>query len=130
MTNFALSNSSKRRREGIDPRLIEIDDLAIQITTVDFGHPAHSGLRTADEQKALFDNKKSKCDGYDKLSAHQKGKALDFYAYVDGRASWNKLHLSMVAAAYLQAASMLGYKLQWGGLWENFKDYPHVQLID
>jgi hypothetical protein len=40
---FKLSNSSKQRREGVDPRIIEISDLAIQISVVDFGHPADLG---------------------------------------------------------------------------------------
>ena len=127
---FKLSNSSKQRRAGVDPRLIAISDLAIQISAVDFGHPADAGKREAERQHQLFLQGKSLCDGYEILSSHQSGKALDFYAYVDGRASWGTEHLAMVAAAFLQAASILGYKLQWGGLWKSFKDYPHVELID
>ena len=114
---FELSNRSKRRRKGVDPRLIAIDDRAIQLTTVDYGHPADSGLRTAERQYEIFSAGNSMCDGNIKKSKHQSGKALDFYAYVDGAASWKHAHLAMVAAAYLQAASELGYKLSWGGLW-------------
>lgn len=125
---FKLSERSKQRRKGVDSRLIEISDLAIQITVIDFGHPADAGLRTAERQKELFDQKSSKCDGYENLSYHQSGKALDFYAYVDGKASWEKEHLAMVACAFLQAASILGYRLEWGGLWP--WDMPHVQLWD
>ena len=125
-----LSDKSKQRREGVDPRLIEISDLAIQITVVDFDHPADAGLRTAERQKELYDQGLSKCDGTVNKSYHQSGKALDFYAYVDGKASWKTEHLSMVACAFLQAASMLGYKLEWGGLWRGFKDMPHVQIKD
>jgi len=127
---FRLSNRSKRRRSGVDPRLIEISDLAIQITVVDFGHPADGGLRSAERQNDMFHLGLSKCDGYKRLSKHQTGKALDVYAYVDGKASWDTEHLAMVAAAFLQAASMLGHKLEWGGLWTSFQDYPHFQLLD
>jgi peptidoglycan L-alanyl-D-glutamate endopeptidase CwlK len=127
---FQLSSKSKQRREGVDPRLIEISDLAIQITVVDFGHPADAGKRTVERQNELYLDGKSKADGYNKLSRHQSGKALDFYAFVDGKASWDTEHLAMVAAAFLQAASILGYKLKWGGLWKSFKDYPHVELVD
>lgn len=141
---FKLSEKSKQRREGVDPRLIEISDLAIQITVIDFGIPRDGGRRTAERQHELFLDKKSKADGYEKLSNHQPaedgyGKALDFYAYVDGKASWEHDHLAMVAAAHLQAASMLGYKLKWGGLWKSRTpkfisgipygwDMPHVEL--
>ena len=127
---FQLSSKSKQRREGVDPRLIEISDLAIQITVVDFGLPADAGKRTAERQNELYLDGKSKVDGYNKLSRHQSGKALDFYAFVDGKASWDTEHLAMVAAAFLQAASILGYKLKWGCLWKSFKDYPHVELVD
>ena len=127
---FKLSKKSKQRREGIDSRLIEISDLAIKITKVDFGHPASSGYRSAEHQKKLYNDGKSKCDGYAKISKHQLGMALDFYAYVDGRASWDEHDLAMVACAFLQAASILGYRLRWGGLFTSFKDYPHVELVD
>lgn len=125
---FKLSERSKKHMRGIDPRLIEIADLAIKITVIDFGIPATGGLRTAEEQNDLYRAAKSKADGYVKISQHQLGDALDFYAYVDDKASWNTEHLATVAAAFLQAASMLGHKLQWGGLWKSFKDMPHVQL--
>ena len=124
---FELSARSKQRRAGIDQCLIDISDLAIQITVMDFGHPADAGLCTAERQNELFFADKSKCDGYAKKSYHQSGKALDFYAYVDGKASWETEHLALVACAFLQAASLLGYKLEWGGLWP--WDMPHVQLV-
>jgi len=138
---FQLSNSSKQRRKGVDPRLIEISDLAIRISLVDFGHPADAGLRLAKRQNQLFLDGKSQCDGYVNLSNHQSGKALDFYAYVNGGASWQYDHLSMVACALLQAASMLGYRIKWGGLWKSenpkFKngipygwDCPHIELME
>lgn len=125
---YKLSRTSKRNRVGVNPKLIEISNLAIRITRVDFGHPSDGGLRTAERQNELFRDKLSKADGYRKLSRHQSGRALDFYAFVDGKASWAPEHLSMVAAAFLQAASLLGYRLEWGGLWRSFRDMPHVQL--
>jgi len=128
MSKFKLSKRSKANREGVDPRLIQISDLAITITRVDFGHGQYAGLREPEEQHALFLEGKSKCDGYEKESFHQSGKALDFYAYVDGAASWKREHLTEVAAAFLQAASLLGYRLQWGGFWP--WDAPHVELVD
>lgn len=134
--SFSLSTKSKKNREGIDSRLVEISNLAIKLTLVDFGHGSTSGLRLAQVQHKLFLDGKSKADGYDKLSFHQSGKALDFYAYVDGGASWQHEHLAMVATAFLQAASILGYKIQWGGLWASKSnslygwDMAHIELID
>lgn len=137
--SFKLSQRSKDNRSGISNELIEINDLAIQITAIDFGVPSDGGLRIAERQKELYDGGFSKADGYINLSNHQSGDALDFYAYVNGKASWESHHLAMVACAHLQAASMLGYKIQWGGFWQRkvpkFKngipygwDMAHIEL--
>lgn len=128
--SFQFSNASANRLQTVDPRLQAIANYALEITKVDFGIPSNGGLRTAEEQNALYHGGKSQLDGYKKKSFHQTGKALDVYAFVNGRASWEKEHLAMVAAAMLQAASELGHKLTWGGLWRNFEDYPHFQLED
>ena len=128
--SFKLSERSKMNMTGVDPRLIKIAEMAIEITRIDFGIPSDGGLRTPERQNELFKAGKSKLDGINRKSEHQKGNALDFYAYVDGKASWEKEHLAQVAAAFLQSASILGYKLNWGGLWESFLDMPHVQLMD
>ncbi len=125
---FQFSQRSLERREGVDRRLIEISDLAIQTSVIDFGIPEFGGLRTQKDQRGLFTQGSSRCDGITNKSFHQTGGALDVYAYVDGKASWEREHLAMVACAMLQAASTLGYKLEWGGLWP--WDMPHFQLVD
>lgn len=127
---FYLSKRSIENSEGVHAELEAVRDRALDLSTIDFGHPEHAGLRTAMEQLELYGALKSKCDGIVKVSKHQSGDALDFYAYVDGRASWDENHLTTVAAAFLQAASELGVKLEWGGHWKDFKDMPHVQRRD
>lgn len=130
MSNFKFGIASKNRLRTVDKRLQEIAGVALSISKVDFGIPSNGGLRTADEQNRLYHNGKSQLDGYKRKSFHQTGKALDVYAYVNGKASWEKEHLAMVACAMLQAASALGYKLEWGGHWINFVDMPHFELSD
>lgn len=127
---FKFSKNSLLNREGVDQRLIDISNLAIQITNVDFGIPKLGGLRTVENQAALFASNKSKADGVVNKSYHQSGKALDVYAYVDGKASWSKQDLAVVGCAMLQAAAELGYKLKWGGLWKSWQDFPHFELQD
>lgn len=144
MSNFSLSSKSKQHREGVDPRLIEISDMAITLTKIDFGHGKYAGARPDEMQNDLFKRGKSKADGYKIRGKHQPakdgyGKALDFYAYINGAASWQPEHLAIVACAFLQAASLLGHKIKWGGLWSSKKetngipygwDMPHIQLVD
>jgi len=127
--SWKLSARSVSRLVGVDPRLKEVALRALELSTIDFGIPKYGGFRSAQEQRALFDDNKSKCDGSIKLSYHQSGNAMDFYAYVNGRASWDEGHLTTVAAALLQAASELGHKVQWGGHWKGWKDMPHLQLM-
>lgn len=136
---FSLSQRSKDRMIDVDSRIIEIINLAITITKIDFGIPKDGGLRTSERQKELFDKGRSKADGTINKSFHQTGKAIDIYAYFDGGASWDADKLTFAATAILQAASILGYNLQWGGLWSSKKknneiqygwDMAHFQLGD
>jgi|TARA_B110000967_G_scaffold93413_1_gene95995 peptidoglycan L-alanyl-D-glutamate endopeptidase CwlK len=128
--SFQLGTNSINNLAGVDGRLIDIADLAIKLTNIDFGIPATGGLRTEEVQAKLFEDGFSKADGVSNKSYHQSGKALDVYAYVDGKASWDKLHLALIAAAMLQASAQLGYELKWGGLWKSWQDMPHFELRD
>lgn len=125
---FKLGNNSLNNRSGVDHRLIEISNRAIQISIIDFGIPSSGGLRTVKDQAKLYTEGVSKADGRTNKSRHQTGRALDVYAYVNGKASWEKEHLAIVAVAMMQAANELGHKLEWGGLWTGFSDFPHFQL--
>jgi len=139
---FELSEKSKANRAGVDSRLIEISDSAIKLTFVDFGHGPYSGLRTVEDQQELHRIGKSPhCDGVNQRSLHQDGKALDFYAYVHGHASWHHPHLMAVACAFYQAAAILRYRIRWGGTWKASNptiidgvtfgwDCPHIELLD
>lgn len=126
---FKFSQRSIDRMAAIHPDLRRVADRAIQITLVDFGIPEFGGRRTADEQRSLFDKDLSKADGTEKLSFHQTGDALDFYAIdpATGKASWDGYLMTHVAAAFLQAAAELYVRLEWGGFWHSFKDMPHIQ---
>ena len=128
--SFKLGKNSINNLVGVDGRLIAIADLAIELTNIDFGIPSTGGLRTEADQAKLFADGVSKADGVNNKSYHQSGKAMDVYAYVDGKASWDKLHLAVIASAMLQASAQLGYKLKWGGLWKSWQDYPHFEIKD
>lgn len=126
---FHLSKSSLRNLDGVHPEMVDVVKLAIQLTKVDFGIPSTGGYRTAEMQNKLFLDKKSNADGYEKKSRHQSGQAVDVYAYVDGKASWEPEHLSMIACAMLEAAIRLDVNMRWGGLWKTFIDMPHFERV-
>ena len=127
---FQLGTNSMKNMEGIDDRLIDIAELAITLSPIDFGIPSSGGFRSTQDQAELYTSGKSKCDGTTNKSYHQTGKALDVFAYVDGKASWDALYLTTIATAMLQSASQLGIELQWGGLWRSWQDLPHFQIKD
>lgn len=123
---------------GVHPDLITIFSEAIKNSPIDFGIPQYGGLRAAAEQNELFQKNLSECDGIINLSNHQSGNALDFYAYLNGKASWDKGHLSMVAAVIMATATRLKKEgkiqseINWGGAFgsDNFQgwDMPHVEI--
>lgn len=127
---FKLSTKSIQNLDGVYSPLFKVIRLALTITKVDFGIPSSGGLRTAEEQQALYKQGKTTLDGYLKVSNHQSGNAFDVFAYVDGKASYEKEHLYEVATAILAAASQLGVPLAWGGHWKDFVDMPHFELAE
>lgn len=126
---YSLSRISESRLDGINPVLKAIVKQAIKTSPIDFGIPLDGGLRTPERQNELFKKGVSKADGYKKKSYHQTGKAFDIYAYVDGKASWNKDHLTTIARHIQEVAkTMFNVNLEWGGDWKSFKDMPHFQI--
>lgn len=131
---YQLSKKSKKVLDTVDSRLIEIIEEAINLTPIDFGIPPTGGKRTAEEQHVLFEKGWSKCDGYKKKSYHQSGKAVDVYAYVNGKASWEVHHLNLIAGVILTVAKQKGVNLRWGGTFGskdfNGWDKPHFEIRD
>lgn len=133
-----FSKRSDERMSGVHGDLITIFNEALKNSPIDFGIPEYGGLRTAEGQNSLFLKGLSQCDGFDSKSYHQTGKALDFYAYVNGKASWEKHHLAMVAGVILSTAKRLkksgrvSVELTWGGTFgsDDFTgwDMPHMQV--
>ena len=140
---YQFSKASMNNMKGVHPELVVIMQEAIKNSLIDFGVPSTGGVRTAAQQKALFDIYKSDCDGKVKLSMHQLkkdgyGHAVDFYAYVNGEASYDRVHLGMVASVIMSTAKRLkkagkvSIELYWGGQFasSDFKgwDYPHIEI--
>lgn len=126
--------------EGVDPRLVQVFRQAIKVSPIDFGIPELGGLRTEEQQKELYALGRTKpgrivtkADGVNRKSRHQSGRALDVYAYVNKKASWDETHLAIIAGVILSTANRLGYKVKWGGTFgsSNFKgwDTPHFEII-
>jgi peptidoglycan L-alanyl-D-glutamate endopeptidase CwlK len=144
---YNLSKRSEERISGIHPLLQVIIKKAIASPDCpeDFGIPQYGGLRTTDDQQALYAKGRTDftthqrpvtyVDGINKKSNHQAkddgyGHAFDVYIYchIKKKASWNVERLTKLARHLIRIAAMNGVDLSWGGDWKSFKDYPHFEM--
>lgn len=120
--SFILSDKSRKKLEGVHPKLIMVVERALSLSEVDFG--VSEGVRSLERQKELVAAKKSLTMN----SKHLRGHAVDVYAFVDGQVSWKQEYYKQIAKAFKQAAKELDVKIKWGGDFQNFFDGPHFQI--
>jgi peptidoglycan LD-endopeptidase CwlK len=118
--SFRLSDRSLSMLQGVDEQLVATVKLAILITKIDFG--VICGIRTMEEQRALFDKGASKT----MRSKHLDGKAVDLMAYIGSRGSWELNLYDDIADAMKQAATETGAVLRWGAAWH----VPDIRQYD
>jgi peptidoglycan LD-endopeptidase CwlK len=111
MSNFRLSQRSRKNLVGVKQPLIDVVDLAIQLTKVDFG--VIEGVRTQERQKELVTAGASQTMN----SKHLTGDAVDVMAYVGGRGSWESTLYPVIADAFREAAQTVKVPIRWGGAW-------------
>ena len=140
--SYTLSKLSLSRLEGVHPKLKTVIKLGITNSPYDF--MIVQGLRTAEYQNQLYQQGRTKpgkkvtnCDGYTHKSNHQAkadgfGHAIDFAIYnpnIPGKIEWDNTSKYKAVADHLKKiAEENGIKIEWGGDWKRFKDYPHIEL--
>lgn len=142
---YKFSKNSLERIEGVNPILVTILKEAITDSPFDFGIPRSGGKRTPLKQANLYargrttaqliakgiDNVKGRPDKskitWTLNSYHLTGNAIDIYAYVNGKPSWDMDYLEPIARHLIKVANKHGVILSWGyDLWK--KDGAHLQL--
>jgi len=134
--SYSWGSKSKERMQGVNELLIECATRALSKSKYDFTVPWMGGIRTAEEQKEIFDAGNSKLDGSPgKESYHQSGNALDVIPtgpapYTQSR-KFN--HFAQCMFRSWQEMIYQGEakgRLEWGGLWgESGWDKPHWQIV-
>lgn len=109
---FYLSSTSKSRLAGVNNKLVEVVNLALTLSEVDF--MVTEGLRSKDRQVQLVAEGKSRTLN----SKHITGNAVDLAAVISGKVSWSLSEYYKIALAMKKAANQLGVKLIWGGVWD------------
>lgn len=122
MSDFKLSRRSLERLQGVNPDLVKVVLLAIQLTEVDFG--ITEGVRTIEKQREYYAKGASKTMN----SRHLTGHAVDLAAYIGAEVRWDWPLYHKLADAMKRAANSLNVPIVWGGDWKSFKDGPHFEL--
>lgn len=108
---YKLSRRSRDRLVGVDPQLVDVVNLAIQLTNVDFG--VSEGVRSVQRQRELV----AKGASQTMKSKHIEGLAVDLVAYIGDRISWELALYDNIADAMKMAAQELDVPIRWGGAW-------------
>ena len=139
-----LSKTSLKKLDTCADDLQVIIKEAIKTSMIDFG--ISEGHRTVAKQKEYYKAGKSRCDGVKIKSKHQSKPsiAVDIYAYYNGGAHWDDIHLAYLGGHIMATADMLYQKgkindnLRWGANWDGdgilvydhtLKDLPHFELV-
>ena len=144
-----LGTTSRARLNTCHSDLIEITELAIKRSRIDFG--ISEGMRSIERQKELFTQGKTKIDGVNEKGKHNYSPslALDFYAYhpddeIRSKIAYDKPTLAYIAAIFICCAQELfeageiTHLVRWGGNWDkdgvilldqSFDDMPHIELF-
>ena len=133
MSGFKLGTRSLERAKGVNPLLLDCAMKALAISKYDMTVPWMGGVRTAEEQNGLFKEGNSKADGFDKISYHQTGNALDIIP-VDGGYE-NTRGFNHFAKCMYESWQQKIYEgtakgiLHWGGLFgKDGWDKPHWEI--
>lgn len=130
---YELDKQSRDNLRGVDPLILRIIERAKTISRVDFGIPSNGGLMTPVEQKLLYDIGKSEADGFNIKSRQQEGTAFNVVAYSKGELTWERDKMTHIAVAIMQAATIEGVALEWGGFsdeWGSLNaDTPQFQMV-
>lgn len=122
---YHLGKSSRSELVGVHPDLIRVVVRAIKITEQDF--TVFDGIRSEQDQRALFKRGASQKDGYTRIGKHQPqedglGHAVDLVPWINGRPVWDWDAIYLIADAMVTTARELNVPLRWGGCWKHIND--------
>ena len=121
---YKLSKRSVERLLTCNPDLITIISQAIKNSPIDF--TVLCGHRGEKEQNEAYAKGNSTLKYPKSKHNHYPSEAIDIAPYpID----WNDIDRFKKLSSHIkQIAAWLDIEIEWGGDWENFKDYPHYQL--
>ena len=130
-----FSERSLKRLCGVHPDLQTVMNYVVK----DFDITVISGIRTEEEQKALYAKGRTKpgnivtyMDGVERRSKHQTGNAIDVAPWP---LDWKSIDRFKEMGWYIKGVARMlkeygaiDSDIKWGGDWRKFSDYPHFEL--
>lgn len=125
---YKFGYKSLRNLDGVHPDLVRVAKRAIQKTRIDFG--ISEGVRSKDRQLMLLSQGKTTIENSQHLiQPHTDfGHAIDVFAYINGKANWNRKYYGPIVQTFITEATVLGIQLRFGHLWKDFNDSYHIEL--
>ena len=134
---FRWGKKSSSKLSLLTPNLQKLAHKVLDYNIIDC--LVDDSYRTAEEQDRLYSIGKSKVQWPNSQHNKLPSKAMDLVPVINGIASWNHYHCSVLAGLVLAAAIELGIKLRWGGNWDmdhepitdqDFQDLAHYEELD
>jgi peptidoglycan L-alanyl-D-glutamate endopeptidase CwlK len=130
---YVFGTTSIRRAEGVNTNLFTCARRALSKSKYDMTIPWRGGFRTAEEQNELYKDGSTRADGYDKMSYHQSGNALDIKPCSKDKETINHAYTHFAKLMFREWQRMLIEDssigtLEWGGLWKNSWDIRHYEV--
>ena len=131
---FGMQSRLKRIQLSYNLRWVSREALALGL--MDFA--VICTHRNKQDQNLAFYADKSKVKWPNGKHNSLPAKAMDCVPYINGKASWNKLHCCVLAGIMLAVAKKLGIPLRWGGNWDmdgepitdqDFQDLVHFEEV-
>jgi len=134
--NHKFSKLSKQRLTGVNPKLVQVVQRALELTTQDFS--VLEGVRTAQRQRELYQQGRTTPGNivtWTLKSKHIDGVAVDLIPYP---LDWNDTKaFNAIAEAMFKASKELKIPIRWGADWDQDgkprergeTDSPHFELI-
>ena len=130
--SYHYSKTSKERLQTCHHLLIDLFEDAIEIVDIKIV----CGSRNEQEQTAVFESGTSKVEWPDSYHNHVIVPAIgdprpESFAVdaIPCPVDWDNLYPFYHLAGIIKGmAKLRGIKIEWGGDWKTFKDFPHYQL--
>lgn len=120
MSKYTLHSSVIKIIDTLkDKKLADLVKDFIDYTPIDFVVIKNGAYRTAEEQKEIYLQGHSRCDGYVHKSAHQSGMAVDLVPWVNGKPTWDTNYANALGGAFKTFCKTKGYYIQWGADWND-----------